>query len=196
MYRERTFVLKKREEKASRRREESCWYVSGSLYKKHGQKLEESVWVLIQECIDLKISDTVMTSQERNKFRARKSKRMQALPLLLRQVAGFFPSFCWDALWGIYSDVTLTFPPVPKWLFFFKSRGLILKIIVTSFHLCAGPHRRWSLPATGGPVSDYWHAAASMHWPISWWAALDYCCHAARTARFQPSGCCPLCRQL
>jgi len=29
-------------------------------------KLEESVWVLIQECIDLKISDTVMTSQERN----------------------------------------------------------------------------------------------------------------------------------
>ena len=33
-------------------------------------KLEESVWVLIQECIDLKISDTVMTSQERNKFRA------------------------------------------------------------------------------------------------------------------------------
>ena len=35
---------------------------------------------MIQECIDLKISDyTVMTSQERNKFRARRSKRMPSL---------------------------------------------------------------------------------------------------------------------
>jgi len=34
---------------------------------------------LIQECTDLKISDTVMTSQERNKFRARRSKRLQSL---------------------------------------------------------------------------------------------------------------------
>ena len=31
---------------------------------------------LDSECIDLKISDTVMTSQERNKFRARRSKRV------------------------------------------------------------------------------------------------------------------------
>jgi hypothetical protein len=38
-----------------------------------------SVWVLIQECIDLKISDTVMKSQERNKFRARRSKCTQSL---------------------------------------------------------------------------------------------------------------------
>ena len=34
---------------------------------------------MIQECIDLKISDTVMTSQERNIFRARRSKRTQSL---------------------------------------------------------------------------------------------------------------------
>ena len=42
-------------------------------------KLEESVWALIQECIDLKISNAVMTSQERNKLRAQRSKRMQSL---------------------------------------------------------------------------------------------------------------------
>jgi hypothetical protein len=40
-------------------------------------KLEKFVWVLIQECIELKISDTEMTSQERNKFRARRSKHTQ-----------------------------------------------------------------------------------------------------------------------
>ena len=40
-------------------------------------KFEEAVWVLIQECVDLKFSDTVMTSQERNKFRAQRSKHMQ-----------------------------------------------------------------------------------------------------------------------
>ena len=33
---------------------------------------------MIQECIDLKISDTVMTSQERIKFRARRSKHTQS----------------------------------------------------------------------------------------------------------------------
>ena len=34
---------------------------------------------MILECIDLKTSDTVMTSQERNEFRAQKSKRTQSL---------------------------------------------------------------------------------------------------------------------
>jgi len=42
---------------------------------------------LIQECIDLKISDTVMTSQERNKFRARRSKRMQSLKHSFKKVS-------------------------------------------------------------------------------------------------------------
>jgi len=41
---------------------------------------------LIQERIDLKISDTVMTSQERNKFRARRSKRMQSLKHSFKKV--------------------------------------------------------------------------------------------------------------
>ena len=41
---------------------------------------------MIQECIDLKISDTVMTSQERNKFRARRSKRMQSLKHSFKKV--------------------------------------------------------------------------------------------------------------
>jgi len=42
---------------------------------------------LIQECIDLKISDTVMTSQERNKFRARRSKRTQSLKHSFKKVS-------------------------------------------------------------------------------------------------------------
>ena len=41
---------------------------------------------MIQERIDLKISDTVMTSQERNKFRARRSKRMQSLKHSFKKV--------------------------------------------------------------------------------------------------------------
>jgi len=42
---------------------------------------------LIQECIDLKISDTVMTSQERNKFRARRGKRTQSLKHSFKKVS-------------------------------------------------------------------------------------------------------------
>ena len=42
--------------------------------------------ILIQECIDLKISDTVMTSQERNNFRARRSKRTQSLKHSFKRV--------------------------------------------------------------------------------------------------------------
>ena len=38
-------------------------------------------------CIDLKISDTVITSQERNKFRARRSKRMQSLKHSFKKVS-------------------------------------------------------------------------------------------------------------
>jgi len=52
--------------------------VSKTGTKSDTNKLEESVWVLIQECIDLKISDTVMTSQERNKFRARRIAQTHA----------------------------------------------------------------------------------------------------------------------
>ena len=37
--------------------------------------------------IDLKISDTVMTSQERNKLRARRSKRMQSLKHTFKKVS-------------------------------------------------------------------------------------------------------------
>ena len=42
---------------------------------------------MIQECIDLKISDTVMTSQERNKFRARRSKHTQSLKHSFKEVS-------------------------------------------------------------------------------------------------------------
>jgi hypothetical protein len=38
------------------------------------------------DCIDLKISDTVMTSQERNKFRARTSKRTQSFKHSFKKV--------------------------------------------------------------------------------------------------------------
>jgi len=41
---------------------------------------------LIQECIDIKISDTV-TSQERNKLRARKGKRTQSLKHSFKKVS-------------------------------------------------------------------------------------------------------------
>jgi len=44
---------------------------------------------LIQECIDLKISDAVMTSQERNKFRARRSKRTQSLKHSFKGYKGY-----------------------------------------------------------------------------------------------------------
>ena len=42
---------------------------------------------LIQKCIDLKISDTVMTSQERIKFRALRSKRTQSLKHSFKKVS-------------------------------------------------------------------------------------------------------------
>ena len=42
---------------------------------------------MIQECVDLKFSDTVMTSQERNKFRARRSKCMQSLKHSFKKVS-------------------------------------------------------------------------------------------------------------
>ena len=42
---------------------------------------------MIQECIDPKISDTVMTSQERNKFRARRSKHTQSLKHSFKEVS-------------------------------------------------------------------------------------------------------------
>jgi len=42
---------------------------------------------LIQECIDLRISDTVMTSQDRNKFRARRSKHTQSLKHSFKKVS-------------------------------------------------------------------------------------------------------------
>ena len=42
---------------------------------------------MIQKCIDLKISDTVMTSQERNKFRARRSKHTQSLKHSFKEVS-------------------------------------------------------------------------------------------------------------
>ena len=41
---------------------------------------------MIEECIDLKISDTVMASQ-RNKFRARRSKRTQSLKHSFKKVS-------------------------------------------------------------------------------------------------------------
>jgi len=42
---------------------------------------------LIQECVDLKFSDTVMTSQERNNFRARRNKRTQSLNHSFKKVS-------------------------------------------------------------------------------------------------------------
>ena len=42
---------------------------------------------MVQECIDFKISNTVVTSQERNKFRARRSKRTQSLNHSLKKVS-------------------------------------------------------------------------------------------------------------
>ena len=42
---------------------------------------------MIQEFIDLKISDTVMTSQDGNKFRARRRKRTQSLKHSFKKVS-------------------------------------------------------------------------------------------------------------